>query len=76
MGTNEDLARFIDDLKQSGMEVGEVHTTPDGVVFESLKTAIVYSQRHKKVLVRIDGQILHWLAKNQAQPTPAPSVGS
>jgi hypothetical protein len=75
MGTHEDLATFLSDRKQSGMEVGEVHMTPDGVVFESLKTAIMYAERHKKVLGHIDGQVLHWLARNKAQATPAPSVG-
>jgi hypothetical protein len=77
MGTNEDLATFIDDLKQSGVDVvGEIHATPDGVVFETLKTAIKYSERHKKVLVRISGTVCNWRAQNKEQPTPTPSVGS
>jgi hypothetical protein len=64
VGSQEELADFIYALKQEGADVGDWSVHPEGVVFQSVFEAKPYSERHGKILVRIDGKVSGWLAKN------------
>ena len=65
MGTQEELAALILELKQDGIAVGQCCVVTSGVFFPELKFAKIFSERHDKELTRVDAVVSGWLAKNK-----------
>ena len=61
MRTKEQLARFIAESKEAGLDLDYAVMGDDGVFFRSEKAARIFSEKHNKELVQIGG----WLAKNR-----------
>ena len=64
MGKRDELAKFISDLKQRGIDVGNNAVHPAGVVFESVQYAKLFAEKFDRDLTRIDGQVSGWLVEN------------
>jgi hypothetical protein len=65
MGKREDLAKLIHALEAEGIDLGSYQVVDEGVIFPKLEPAKKFSNRYKKALVRIDGPVSRWLAKDQ-----------
>ena len=65
MGKQDELATFIRQVEAAGLDVGNGCVVANGVFSRSLQFARVFAQKHNKDLVRVDGQISGWLARNK-----------
>ena len=64
MGKQEELAQLVYALLDSGIDVGKFTISLDGVFFDRYEPAQVFAERYNKDLVRVDGHVSGWLAKN------------
>jgi predicted NAD/FAD-dependent oxidoreductase len=67
MGKQDEFAKFIRQVRAAGLDVGNGCVVADGVFSESLQFARVFAKTHDKDLVRVDGQISGWLARNKSR---------
>ena len=67
MGKQDELATFLRQVKDDGVDIGQCCVVPEGVFFGSLEIAKIFAERHDKELKRVDGQVSGWLAKNKGQ---------
>jgi hypothetical protein len=65
MGKQDELAKFIRQVEAAGLDVGNGCVVANGVFSRSLQFARIFSQKHDKDLVRVNGQISGWLARNK-----------
>lgn len=65
MGKQDELAKFIRQVKDAGLDVGQACVVANGVFSQSLKFARIFAKKHDKDLVRVNGQVSGWLAKNR-----------
>jgi hypothetical protein len=68
MGKQEVVAKLLRQVKDSGVDVGQCCVVADGVFFPSHRSAVLFADKHDKDVVRVDGQVSGWLAKNR-RPT-------
>ena len=66
MGNEEELAKLVRALRESGVDVGNCSIFPDGVFFDTQRSAMIFAEKHDKELVRIEGHVSGWLAKNKS----------
>ena len=64
MGRQDSLAKLIRQLKAHGINIGYACIVDEGVFFKTLKDAKGFAGRHKRDLVRVDGQVSGWLVKD------------
>jgi hypothetical protein len=64
-----ELAETLRWLKSIGAEFGQCCVVPQGVLFMSERQASIFAEKHKKDLVRVEGDVSGWLAKNR-NPLP------
>lgn len=65
MGTQEELAKLIYKLAEDGIDLGDFSVSADGVFFRTHRPAEIFAGRYDKELVRVDGWVSGWLAKNK-----------
>ena len=65
MGKQDELAKFIHQVQAAGLDVGSACVVGNGVFSQSLQFARVFAKKHNKDLVRVNGQISGWLARNK-----------
>ena len=66
MGNEEELAKLVRALRESGVDVGNYSVFPDGVFFDTQRSAMIFAEKHDKELVRIEGHVSGWLARNKS----------
>lgn len=65
MGKQEELAALVYTLRAEGIDIGFCIAVDEGVFFNSRERAESFAQGYDKDLVRVDGQVSGWLAKNR-----------
>ena len=65
MAKQDELANFLRQVKDDGIDVGQCCVVPGGVFFYSRELAVTFAERHDKDLVRVGGQVWGWLATNK-----------
>jgi hypothetical protein len=68
MGTQEELAALMYQIRTAGMDVGQCCVVGNGVFFHEHRFARIFSERYDKELLRVDGQVSGWLAKDKPEP--------
>jgi hypothetical protein len=61
----EEFAALMHQLKELGLNIGQCCVLPEGVFFPSETSASLFSERHGKDLVKVDGLVSGWLVKNK-----------
>lgn len=69
MGTQEELAQLVYQLRDSGVDLGSFSVVPQGVFFPSYKSAQIVAKKYNRDLVRVDGQVSGWLVKDRDPET-------
>ena len=65
MGKQEELAALLYQLKADGIDVGRSCVVDEGVFFPEHVSADGFAKHYDKELVRVDGHVSGWLAKNK-----------
>jgi hypothetical protein len=65
MGKQDDLAKRIREVIDGGVDIGQFCVVDEGVFFSSREPADKFAKRHDKDLVRVDGQVSGWLARDK-----------
>jgi hypothetical protein len=76
MGKQDEVAKLIRQVKDSGIDIGQFCVVDDGVFFPSQKSARSYAKRHNKDLVRVDGQVSGWLARDKPRAPKSGRLGA
>jgi tetrahydrodipicolinate N-succinyltransferase len=74
MGKQDELAKFVRQIRAAGVNVGQGCVVGKGVFFPSLTPARIFAKKHDKDLVRVNGQVSGWLARNK-RTTPRKRAG-
>ncbi len=70
MGKQDELATFMRQVEAAGLDIGNGCVVGNGVFSRSLQFARVFAQTHNKDLVRVNGQVSGWLARNKPPQQP------
>jgi hypothetical protein len=65
IGKQDELAKLVRQVKDAGIDIGQCCVVAEGVFFHSRKYAELFAEKHDKDLVRVDGQVSGWLARNK-----------
>jgi hypothetical protein len=69
MASNRELEQQLRNLRAAGvLDIGMCCVVPDGVFCADEHFARAFAKRHDKELIRIEGEVPGWLAKNRPRP--------